>query len=120
MMAKKGRFGEYGGQYVPETLMPALIELEEEFHQAMKDKAFLEEDKQRPDAVSATQADAQGPHEAIIRAGEDRILNWMPALSKGSYTVEAKLIYDLNRYNDRSFLADQTETNRASLLVNVK
>ena len=25
----KGRFGEYGGQYVPETLMNAVIELEE-------------------------------------------------------------------------------------------
>ena len=37
------------------------------------DKAFLEEDKKRPDAVSATQADAQGPHETIIRAGEERI-----------------------------------------------
>jgi tryptophan synthase beta chain len=26
---KKGRFGEYGGQYVPEVLMPCLLELEE-------------------------------------------------------------------------------------------
>ncbi|NDD45112.1 MAG: tryptophan synthase subunit beta, partial [Synechococcaceae bacterium WB9_4xB_025] len=24
----RGRFGRYGGQYVPETLMPALAELE--------------------------------------------------------------------------------------------
>jgi hypothetical protein len=84
------------------------------------DRAFLEEDKKRPDAVSATQADAQGPHEAIIRAGEDRVLNWVPVLKEGSYTVQAKLIYDLNRYNERSFLEDQTETNRASLLVKVK
>ena len=72
------------------------------------------------DAVSAAQADAQGPHEAIIRAGEDRVLNWMPVLKEGSYTVQAKLIYDLNRYNERSFMEDQTETNRASLLVKVK
>ena len=27
-MSKKGRFGDYGGQYVPETVMPALNELE--------------------------------------------------------------------------------------------
>ena len=27
--SKEGRFGKYGGQYVPETLMPALFELEE-------------------------------------------------------------------------------------------
>ena len=25
----KGRFGEYGGQYIPETLMPAVQEVEE-------------------------------------------------------------------------------------------
>lgn len=37
----KGRFGKFGGQYVPETLMNALIELEDEFEDAMKDEAFL-------------------------------------------------------------------------------
>ncbi len=37
----KGRFGRFGGQYVPETLMNALIELEEEFENAMKDEEFL-------------------------------------------------------------------------------
>ena len=26
-----GRFGEFGGRFVPETLVPALIELEDEF-----------------------------------------------------------------------------------------
>ena len=28
---KQGRFGPYGGRYVPETLMPALLELEQEY-----------------------------------------------------------------------------------------
>ena len=28
---KKGRFGEYGGQFVPETLMNAVQELEEAY-----------------------------------------------------------------------------------------
>ncbi|MEK6619903.1 MAG: tryptophan synthase subunit beta, partial [Chloroflexota bacterium] len=36
----KGRFGEYGGQYVPETLMPAVIELEAAFDEAWRDDAF--------------------------------------------------------------------------------
>jgi hypothetical protein len=81
------------------------------------DKAFLEEDKKRPDAVAATQADAQGPHEMIIRAGEERILPWKPDMAPGKYSVEAKLIYDLNRYNDKSFLEDQTEIFRAALPV---
>ena len=34
------RFGEYGGQYVPEILMPALAELEREYDKAKKDKEF--------------------------------------------------------------------------------
>ena len=39
----KGRFGIYGGQYVPETIMNALIELEEEFYKATADEKFMEE-----------------------------------------------------------------------------
>ena len=34
------KFGPYGGQFVPETLMPALIELEHEFISARNDPAF--------------------------------------------------------------------------------
>ena len=40
---KKGKFGIFGGQYVSETLMGALNELECEFEKAMKDESFLEE-----------------------------------------------------------------------------
>lgn len=32
-----GRFGRYGGQYVPETLMPALAELERAAAEAWQD-----------------------------------------------------------------------------------
>ena len=39
----RGRFGAYGGQYAPETLMPALEELEREFSTAWKDRAFRAE-----------------------------------------------------------------------------
>ncbi len=84
------------------------------------DKKFLEEDKKRPDAIAATQADAQGPHEMSIRAGEERILPWMPELKPGEYTVKARLIYDLNRYNVRSFTGDQTEINSTTLTIKVK
>ena len=38
-----GRFGRYGGQYVPETLMPALAELEKAAAEAWKDPAFTTE-----------------------------------------------------------------------------
>jgi tryptophan synthase beta chain len=37
------KFGPYGGQFVPETLMPALIELEQAFVEAMADKTFVKE-----------------------------------------------------------------------------
>ena len=39
----QGRFGRYGGQYVPETLMPALAELEQAAAEAWKDSAFKAE-----------------------------------------------------------------------------
>ncbi|KUO68787.1 MAG: tryptophan synthase subunit beta [Clostridia bacterium BRH_c25] len=39
----KGRFGKFGGQYVPETIMNALIELEEEFYKAAEDEEFIKE-----------------------------------------------------------------------------
>jgi tryptophan synthase beta chain len=37
------RFGPYGGQYVPETLMPALAELEAAWLEAQADEAFRAE-----------------------------------------------------------------------------
>ena len=36
----RGRFGEYGGRFAPETLMPALIELEAAFEDAWADQSF--------------------------------------------------------------------------------
>jgi tryptophan synthase beta chain len=38
-----GRFGRFGGRYVPETLMNALFELEEAYKNYSKDPAFLAE-----------------------------------------------------------------------------
>jgi tryptophan synthase beta chain len=40
---KRGRFGQYGGRYVPETLMPALLELEQAYAAARKDPQFRAE-----------------------------------------------------------------------------
>jgi tryptophan synthase beta chain len=40
---KKGHFGAYGGKFAPETLMPALAELEAAYLAAKKDKAFQAE-----------------------------------------------------------------------------
>jgi len=41
--SRPGRFGVYGGRYVPETLMAALVELEREYEIAKADAAFQTE-----------------------------------------------------------------------------
>jgi tryptophan synthase beta chain len=41
--SRPGRFGIYGGRYVPETLMAALVELEHEYAAAKADPAFQAE-----------------------------------------------------------------------------
>ncbi len=43
MATQKGRFGPYGGRYVPETLIPALEELEREYERYRDDRLFQEE-----------------------------------------------------------------------------
>lgn len=40
---KKGRYGEFGGQYVSELLMPALLELEEAFEKHYRTEEFQDE-----------------------------------------------------------------------------
>jgi len=43
MPNERGYFGKYGGKFVPETLMPALIELEENFRSCLADPEFTSE-----------------------------------------------------------------------------
>ncbi|MTI18493.1 tryptophan synthase subunit beta [Rhodobacteraceae bacterium RKSG542] len=40
-----GRFGDFGGRFVAETLMPLILELEQAYNDAKADPAFLEEVK---------------------------------------------------------------------------
>src|SRR5260370_29816381 len=40
LVVQAGRFGPWGGRYVPETLMAALEELEREYERAKKDPRF--------------------------------------------------------------------------------
>jgi tryptophan synthase beta chain len=43
MPDSNGRFGKYGGRFVPETVMPALVELEDFYSQVRRDPSFQEE-----------------------------------------------------------------------------
>jgi tryptophan synthase beta chain len=53
----KGRFGVYGGRYVPETLMAALEELEREYEKAKRDRGF----RRRLDGLLRTYAGRPTP-----------------------------------------------------------
>jgi len=57
----KGRFGPYGGQFVPETLMPCLQELEQTWLKARQDPAFQAE-------FAALLADYSGRPTPLYRA----------------------------------------------------
>jgi len=43
MPTEEGRYGNYGGRFVPELLMPALLELDKAYEEAIQDPAFTEE-----------------------------------------------------------------------------
>lgn len=43
MPNEHGRYGSFGGRFVPELLMPALLELEKAYEESKKDKAFQQE-----------------------------------------------------------------------------
>jgi tryptophan synthase beta chain len=43
MPNKQGRFGQYGGRFVPETVMPVLLELEKKYTELKVDEGFQQE-----------------------------------------------------------------------------
>ena len=43
MQSNNGFYGEFGGQFVPETLIPALDELEKAFNDFKNNKASIDE-----------------------------------------------------------------------------
>ena len=40
---EKGYFGQYGGRYVSETLMPSIMEVEKEYNNIKNDSSFKNE-----------------------------------------------------------------------------
>ena len=40
---ERGRFGDFGGRFVSETLMPLILELEEQYRIAKTDQSFWDE-----------------------------------------------------------------------------
>jgi tryptophan synthase beta chain len=73
---ERGRFGLYGGRFVPETLIPALEELSTEFDRAWQDEAFRAEFRQylseyvgRPTPITEAQrlSESTGLHVVVKR-----------------------------------------------------
>ena len=59
----RGRFGPYGGRYVPETLMYPLQQLEEEYHRAQQDPEF------QRNSIIICASSAAGPLRFILPSG---------------------------------------------------
>jgi len=83
------------------------------------DKAFLEQDKAASDTAAA-QADAQGPHESSIRAGEERVLSCEPPLAPGEYAVKARLFYTVDRFAAKRLDDDRQELGSATMKLVVR
>ncbi len=64
---ESGRFGQFGGRFVPETLMPALLELEDAFRDAWADPSFRAE----LDQLLANYAGRPSPLYECSRLGEE-------------------------------------------------
>ena len=43
LINKDGHFGDFGGRYVPEILVPIMDDLRDAFFEAVEDKSFLDE-----------------------------------------------------------------------------
>lgn len=79
------------------------------------DKKHLESDKKLPNSKMAIMADSQGPHEAPIRAGEERVLTWKPELKPGTYTITSRIVSDANRFTAKKDLSTLSEIGTVSI-----
>ena len=66
-MKTSSHYGIYGGQYVAETLMTPLAELEEAFLAARNDPAFQEEMNRLPSHIRTWELQGRDSHGASCR-----------------------------------------------------
>lgn len=105
-MKYKGRFGDYGGFYVPEVLIPALEELEEAFCRYYQDRQFVEELEQlscnyagRPSPLYFAQRFSEHvgfkvylKREDLLHGGAHKVNNTLGQGLLAKYMGKAKLI----------------------------
>ncbi|KAG2440347.1 hypothetical protein HXX76_004452 [Chlamydomonas incerta] len=103
-----GRYGQFGGKYVPETLIPALEQLEKDYYEAVADPAFKAEmesilkdyvGRETPlyyaERLSANYKTADGGHAEIYLKRED--LNHTGAHKINNSLGQALLCKRLNK-----------------------
>ena len=73
---QQGRFGSFGGRFVPETLMTALEELESAYDAAKQDREFQQE------LTTLNTTYAGRPTPPLLRCQPDRTLWWCDNLPK--------------------------------------
>jgi tryptophan synthase beta subunit len=77
----KGRFGIHGGQYIPETLMNAVIELEKAYNYYKNDKEFNDElNTLLTDRF--TEQLCRSSVTSVLRSTHDRRPRWSKSLSE--------------------------------------
>ena len=81
----KGKFNEYGGQYVPEILMGALEELEREYEKAKNDKSFKDELNKLRIYVLEEEKLNKGHIELILASYKFRLVQLCQAYLKQGY-----------------------------------
>jgi hypothetical protein len=76
---KTGRFGVYGGKYVPETLIPALLALEEEYATLAGDESFQVSATNRAPCANSTPPRANTGRQSDYRRRSPRALQSLRA-----------------------------------------
>jgi tryptophan synthase beta chain len=70
----RGRYGDFGGRYVPETLVPALLELEQAWRAARADPAFNAELKELLERYAGRETPLSEARRMSAEAGGCRVL----------------------------------------------
>jgi tryptophan synthase beta chain len=69
ILESEGRYGDFGGMYVSEMLMPIMLELSDAFEEAVHDKHFLEELKSLQDHYTGRPTPLYYAHNLTQRIG---------------------------------------------------
>jgi tryptophan synthase beta chain len=103
-----GRFGEFGGRFVPETLVPALIDLEEEFRTAWGSDDFRDEFAELLRSYAGRPTPVTECHRLSERLGVRLLLKREDLTHTGSHKINNVLGQALltRRMNKRRVIAE--------------